>query len=63
MIQNHVGDLWAAFDFLMPNFLGAATKFGSSYGCPIKKGFSTNATAKEVNDGMEKLKSLHQKVL
>ncbi|KAL7560117.1 hypothetical protein ACA910_013135 [Epithemia clementina (nom. ined.)] len=63
MIQNRVGDLWAAFDFLMPNFLGSANDFWKQYGGPIKKSFSNSATAKDINDGMGKLKALHQKVL
>ena len=63
MIQNRVDDLWAAFDFLMPNFLGTSKYFVKEYGAPIAKSQSISATAEEIRSGREKLKALHQKVL
>jgi len=63
IIQNRIDDLWAIFDFLMPNFLGTSSEFWKNYGGPIAKSQGTEATADEINEGTEKLKALHQKVL
>ena len=35
-MENHLGELWAQFDFLMPNFLGTATHFKKHYRTPIE---------------------------
>ncbi|MDO8931018.1 MAG: DEAD/DEAH box helicase, partial [Rhodocyclaceae bacterium] len=36
-LENHLGELWAQFDFLMPGFLGNAKHFGRVYRAPIEK--------------------------
>ena len=36
-IENHLGELWSLFDFLMPNFLGTAETFRETFRTPIEK--------------------------
>ena len=36
-LENHLGELWALFDFLMPGFLGTAKHFTSTWRTPIEK--------------------------
>ncbi len=36
-MENHLGELWAQFDFLMPGFLGDQTTFKRLYRTPIEK--------------------------
>ena len=36
-LENHLGELWAQFDFLMPGFLGNATRFNRTFRAPIEK--------------------------
>jgi SNF2 family DNA or RNA helicase len=36
-LQNHLGELWALFDFLAPGFLGAEGSFRKLYRTPIEK--------------------------
>lgn len=36
-IENHLGELWAQFDFLMPGFLGDRKDFSRRYRTPIEK--------------------------
>ncbi|MDT8409750.1 MAG: DEAD/DEAH box helicase, partial [Wenzhouxiangellaceae bacterium] len=36
-MENHLGELWAQFDFLMPGFLGDHKSFTQSYRTPIEK--------------------------
>jgi len=36
-MENHLGELWAQFDFLMPGFLGDQTSFTRTYRTPIEK--------------------------
>jgi SNF2 family DNA or RNA helicase len=36
-LQNHLGELWALFDFLAPGFLGAENSFRKLYRTPIEK--------------------------
>jgi len=36
-IENHLGELWSIFDFLMPNFLDTLTFFRNYYQTPIEK--------------------------
>ncbi len=36
-LENHLGELWALFDFLMPGFLGSAREFQQRYRTPIEK--------------------------
>jgi len=35
-MENHLGELWALFDFLMPGFLGDAKQFNSLFRKPIE---------------------------
>jgi len=35
-MENHLGELWAQFDFLMPGFLGNQTQFKKQYRTPIE---------------------------
>jgi len=37
-LENHLGELWSLFDFLMPAFLGNRQQFGRRYRGPIEKG-------------------------
>ena len=37
-VQNHLGELWALFHFLMPGLLGDEKTFNSSFRKPIEKG-------------------------
>ena len=62
-VQNRVHELWAAFDFLMPNFLGSQTYFSKNFARPIGNGQLQGATAESISVGMETLKLLHQQVL
>ncbi|MGB1271075.1 MAG: DEAD/DEAH box helicase, partial [Endozoicomonas sp.] len=36
-MENHLGELWSLFDFLMPGFLGAHDQFTRYYRTPIEK--------------------------
>jgi len=36
-MENHLGELWSIFDFLMPGFLGSETTFRRKYRTPIEK--------------------------
>lgn len=36
-IENHLGELWSIFDFLMPGFLGDLSSFKTLYQTPIEK--------------------------
>jgi len=49
-IENHLGELWAQFDFLMPGFLGDSEHFTRTFRTPIEKH----------NDG-ERLQSLNRR--
>lgn len=35
-MENHLGELWTQFDFLMPHFLGDSTSFKKNYRTPIE---------------------------
>jgi SNF2 family DNA or RNA helicase len=37
-VENHLGELWSLFDFLMPGFLGDSERFRNKYRNPIEKG-------------------------
>jgi len=37
-IENHLGELWSLFDFLMPGLLGSAEHFRETFRTPIEKG-------------------------
>jgi len=62
-IQNNVNEIWATFDFLMPNFLGSNAQFLKEFAKPIIKSQSSDASATDIHQGMECLKLLHQQVL
>lgn len=36
-MENHLGELWALFDFLMPGFLGDMRQFNSLFRIPVEK--------------------------
>ncbi len=36
-LENHLGELWSLFDFLMPGFLGDRQSFGRRFRTPIEK--------------------------
>ncbi|MBI3900144.1 MAG: DEAD/DEAH box helicase [Gammaproteobacteria bacterium] len=36
-LENHLGELWAQFDFLLPGFLGDAKRFARHWRTPIEK--------------------------
>jgi SNF2 family DNA or RNA helicase len=36
-MENHLGELWALFDFLMPGFLGDQSRFARLYRTPVEK--------------------------
>ena len=40
-LENHLGDLWAQFDFLMPGFLGDARSFHRQWRKPIEENGET----------------------
>jgi SNF2 family DNA or RNA helicase len=40
-LENHLGELWAQFDFLMPGFLGDATSFSRKWRKPIEENGET----------------------
>ncbi|WP_217126942.1 DEAD/DEAH box helicase [Hydrogenophilus thiooxidans] len=44
-MENHLGELWALFDFLMPGFLGPRDQFTRSYRTPIEKHHDTERLA------------------
>ena len=37
-LENHLGELWAQFDFLLPGFLGTQKDFSKRWRIPIEKG-------------------------
>ncbi len=37
-LENHLGELWSLFDFMMPSFLGAARDFQRGWRQPIERG-------------------------
>ena len=36
-LENHLGELWAQFDFLLPGFLGDAKSFNKAFRNPVEK--------------------------
>jgi TATA-binding protein-associated factor len=58
-----VHELWATFDFLMPNFLGSESSFITEFAKPIINGQRLEASTADMNRGMDCLKILHQQVL
>lgn len=45
-MENHLGELWSLFDFLMPGFLGARDQFTRFYRTPIEKQGNQQQTQK-----------------
>ena len=41
-LENHLGELWSIYNFLMPGFLGDDTNFKQTYRNPIEKGGDTH---------------------
>ena len=41
-IENHLGELWSLFHFLMPGFLGSQKRFGEVFRKPIEKQNNTD---------------------
>jgi TATA-binding protein-associated factor len=62
-VQNKVQELWAAFDWLMPNYLGSDADFAERFGRDIAKSHLPGASVSNMRRGMNKLKILHQQVL
>ncbi|MGM0594590.1 MAG: SNF2-related protein [Pseudomonadota bacterium] len=46
-MENHLGELWAQFDFLLPGFLGDQRQFQQNYRTPIEK-FADNDKLKRL---------------
>ena len=44
-LENHLGELWSLFDFLLPNWLGDRQHFGRRYRGPIEKAGNTERLA------------------
>ncbi|MFM0515652.1 SNF2-related protein, partial [Paraburkholderia sp. RL17-373-BIF-A] len=40
-LENHLGELWSQFDFLLPGFLGSLKDFTKRWRTPIEKGGDT----------------------
>ena len=62
-IQNNVNEVWAMFDFLMPNYLGDLACFTKKFARPIMKSQLATASTADVQEGSTKLKILHQQTL
>ena len=62
-VQNRVQELWAVFDWLLPNYLGSESDFAKCYGHAITRGHLPGASPTDIRNGIEKLKYLHQQVL
>ena len=45
-LENHLGELWAQFDFLMPGFLGNKIGFQKNFRLPIEKKRDPDAAAR-----------------
>ena len=42
-LENHLGELWAIFDFLMPSLLGPHDRFNKSFRNPVERNADTTA--------------------
>jgi TATA-binding protein-associated factor len=62
-VQSNVNEVWATFDFLMPNFLGTEASFSKEFAKPIIKSQAPDASANDIDLGLDSLKILHQQVL
>ncbi len=45
-LENHLGELWSLFHFLMPGFLGSQARFQKVFRTPIEKQGDTDALAR-----------------
>jgi SNF2 family DNA or RNA helicase len=45
-LENHLGELWSLFHFIMPGFLGAASQFKSNFRTPIEQHGDTHQLAR-----------------
>ena len=52
-VENHVGDLWALFEFLHPGFLGSQAAFKRNFFVPIQGYHDPDAT-KRLKDSLSK---------
>ena len=50
-IENHLGELWSLYHFLMPGFLGSQKRFGELFRTPIEK-----------HNNLERLKQLRTRI-
>ena len=62
-VQNNVDELWAIFDFLIPNYLGSDREFLNRFGRDISRGQLPGASTDDIQMGLLKLRQLHQQVL
>ena len=62
-VQNSINELWAVFNWLMPNYLGSNSHFSKHFGREIGKSQLPGASSGNIRRGMKKLKVLHQQVL
>ncbi|KAJ0395848.1 hypothetical protein P43SY_002265 [Pythium insidiosum] len=62
-VQNHVGDLWALFAFLLPGYLGDWPAFRRDVVTPIARGRARLATPAHKERAALALDALHQRVL
>ncbi|GGH50296.1 hypothetical protein GCM10010975_03120 [Comamonas phosphati] len=45
-LENHLGELWSLFHFLMPGFLGSQAQFQKLFRMPVEKSGDTDALAR-----------------
>lgn len=62
-VQNHVGDLWPLFEFLMPGYLGDFVSFRREFVVPIAKSKERNTTGKQKEAAAIAISHLHERVL
>jgi TATA-binding protein-associated factor len=62
-VQNKAHELWAIFDFLMPNYLGTEDEFSKRYERVIKRSHLPGASGRDIHEATNALKQLHQQVL
>lgn len=62
-VQNKVQELWAIFNWLMPNYLGSNSEFAEQFGRDITRSQLPGVSHNHLRNGMKKLKMLHQQVL
>ncbi|BDA40363.1 TATA-binding protein-associated factor 172 [Coccomyxa sp. Obi] len=62
-IQNNVLELWALFDFLMPDFLGSHAAFHARYGRALAASRGSKAGSPEAQAGLLAMEGLHKQVM